>query len=88
MSVYCVFWAYSDGDGYTGFDLKGVFLTVEDAHQSVPDPSDIVKDENTIHKSANYGNKYTYVGGRSECREMTESGSVYGYVIEHVILGC
>ncbi len=78
MSVYCVFEAYADEEGYSHFSLKGVGKTLEDCLVLIENYASIRR---PVHPSMTRENNYTYIGTRDECTDGTG-----GYVIEEILL--
>lgn len=91
-TVYCVFKADIDGDGYLGWQLLFVSSTIGKAIELVRN-YDHNRNSNRnsapVHPDMNEGNCYTFVGSRDDCVRAynMEAGDGMGYVIEaHPVL--
>lgn len=82
-SVYCVFKAFGDGDGFTSYDLIGVYNDYDKCINEVT-ILDIPMNIDIVNNSMNYQNNYTIVTERSKCSGNCRYGHFGGYVIEKV----
>jgi len=87
-TVYCVFEAIGDGDGYPHWNLCFVANSLERAQEILAKPAWKRIDISPAHSSMTAENRYTFIGTRDECFEgydleaHTSSDDIAGFVIE------
>lgn len=86
-SVYCVFQIFYDGDGYTQFELIGIY---NDFNKCIDDVAtlEVPNRMNPIFPSMTNENNYTVIKKRKDCPVMCEGFSTGcgGYIIESIEL--
>lgn len=82
-SIYCVFKAFGDGDGYTCYDLIGVYNNFDkciDDVMMLSVPNNIYP----VHYDMKAENNYTVMTNRSNCVSDCRYGHFGGYIVEKV----
>lgn len=82
-TVYCVFKAYGDGDGFVCYDLIGVYTDFDKCVNDVY-ILDIPQLIDPVHPDMTFSNNYTIMAKRSTCSGDCRYGHYGGYIIEQV----
>lgn len=85
--MFCVFETYGDGDGYTSFNLIGVYDDLNKCINEVsilPTFSITTNGSKPVHKDMNKENNYVAICSRKDCN--IYCAGFGGYVIEKVEL--
>lgn len=80
MSVYCVYTAYPESDGWPVYSLISICTTENKAKELISTLKKQVA-QKPVHSTMDETNNYTYVGYRDECSH-NYINSFGGYVIE------
>lgn len=84
-SVYCVFKAFGDGDGYTCYDLIGVYTNFDKCIDDIMFLS-LPANIDPVNMTMSVENNYTVITERSKCVGNCKYGHFGGYVVEKVLV--
>lgn len=91
-TIFVVFRAFGEGDGWTVYDMEGAFSTLELARAYILTKYDnnywSIKDAciMAVHSDMHENNHWIYVGKRDNCKSDCPYGCEGGWIIEEMAL--